>query len=101
MSGAEKDVPQPLHRWPHAGSKAGDELMHEVVRWQKHLIQSEPKPVDIAGLWIQPQQDTECSCSSITAVAIGLKAFLAALAFGQQLFVFPHHTAGDKHMGIC
>lgn len=100
MAEAEKDIPQLLHRWPCAGLKAGDELMHAAVRWHKRLIESVPKPVGTAGLWIRPQQDTKGSYS-ITAVAIGLKAFLATPALGQELFLFPHPTPGHKHTGIC
>lgn len=97
-AGAEKDVPQPL---PRAGSKIGDELMHTAARWHKRLIQSVPKPVGMAGLWIWPQQDTKRTGSSIAAVAIGLKAFLAAPALGQGLLLFPHPAPGHKHTGIC
>lgn len=76
MAGAEKKVPQPLHRWPHAGTNAGDELMPTTVRWHKRLIQSVPKPVGVAGLWILPQQDTRGgSSSSSTAVLSGQKHF--------------------------
>ena len=75
--------------------------MDAAVRRHKCLIERVPKPVGIAGLWIQPQQDTKGSCSSIAAVAIGLKAFLAAPALGLELFLFPHSTPRHKHTGIC
>jgi len=75
--------------------------MHMAVRWHKRLTQSGPKPVGIAGLWIQPQQDTKHSCSRIAAVAVGLKVFLAAPALGQESFLFPHPTPRHRHTGIC
>lgn len=51
---------------------------------------SVPIPVDMAELWIRPQQGTTGSCTSTAAAAAGLEMFLAAPGLGQELSLFPH-----------